>query len=191
MDTLLHRLESIHPLSDGLKAHLAKKLKQKQIKKKEYLLNEGNTSRHVCFIHTGLLRCFYVEGDKEVSAWFMKEGDVVFSIESFHTQTPSYESIQALEDTFISYIDYEELEYIYRQFPEFNFNGRVLEIHYHILWARQLHSIRMHTRQQRYQLLLENHPELIKRVPAKYLASYLDIEVTSLSKIKGEYKKRG
>jgi CRP/FNR family transcriptional regulator, anaerobic regulatory protein len=191
MDTLLHRLESIHPLSDGLKTYLAKKLKQKQIKKKEYLLNAGNTSRHVCFIHTGLLRCFYVEGDKEVSAWFMKEGDVVFSIESFHTQTPSYESIQALEDTFISYIDYEELQYSYRKFPEFNFNGRVLETHYHILWARQLYYIRMHSAKEMYQLLLKNDPDLLERVPAKYLASYLNIEVTYLSKIKAEYKKRG
>lgn len=93
MDTLMRYLGSIHPLSDGLKAYLTQNLKQRKIKKKEYLLKAGHTSRHVCFIHTGLLRCFYVNGDIEVSSWFMKEGDIVFSIESFYTQTPSYESI--------------------------------------------------------------------------------------------------
>lgn len=186
MDTLMHYLESIHPLSDGLKAYLLKNLKQRQIKKKDYLLKAGHVSRHVCFILNGLLRCFYVKSDIEVSSWFMKEGDVVFSIESFYTQTPSYESIQALEDTFIFYIDYEELQYIYKEFPEFNFIGRELTIYYHKLWGQQLYSIRMCTGMERYQWLLENHAELLKRVPAKYLASYLDISEFTLSKIKGQ-----
>ena len=182
----MHYLASIHPLSDGLRAYLEKNVKQRQINKKDYLLKAGHVSRHVCFILNGLLRCFYVKDDIEVSSWFMKEGDVVFSIESFYAQEPSYESIQALEDTYVFYLDYEELEYIYKQFPEFNYIGRVLTIHYHKLWGQQLYSIRMRTGRERYQWLLENHRDLLQRVPAKYLASYLDITEITLSKIKGQ-----
>ncbi|MBO9565367.1 MAG: Crp/Fnr family transcriptional regulator [Niastella sp.] len=188
MDILLRHLESIHPLSDELREYLLNHVRCREITKRDYLLKAGSVSRHVCFIVSGLLRCFYVKNDSdaEVSSWFMKEGDVVFSIESFYTQTPSYESIQALEDTQVFYISFEELEFIYQQFPEFNFIGRVLTIHYHKLWGEQLYSIRMHTGKQRYEWLLNNHAELLQRVPAKYLASYLDITEISLSRIKGQ-----
>ncbi|WP_162915851.1 Crp/Fnr family transcriptional regulator [Paraflavitalea soli] len=173
-------------MSDELKIYLQANLKQREIKKKEYLLKAGHVSKHVCFILTGLLRCFYEKNDTEVSSWFMKEGDVVFSIESFYTQTPSYESIQALEDTSILYIDHAELEYIYKHFAEFNYIGRILTIHYHTLWARQLYSIRMCSGMERYQWMKENHADLLQKVPARYLAPYLNMTEVSLSRLKAQ-----
>jgi CRP-like cAMP-binding protein len=114
----------------------------------------------------------------------MKEGDVIVSIESFFEQKESYESIQALEDCTLYYIEYTELQNIYRQFPEFNFIGRVLTEKYYKLWAQQLHGLRMQPAADRYKWLLQNHPELILRVHAKYLASWLGITEVMLSKIK-------
>lgn len=186
MNSLLRLLESIHPLSAESEAYLTKTLKQRKIGKKDYLLKAGHTSNAVYFITEGLIRAFYLRGDKEVNSWFMKEGDMSLSIESFYDQKPSYENIQALEDCVVYYIDFRELEYMYNSFPEFNFIGRVLTIKYHKLWAQQLYSIRMQSAQERYQWLRANHPELLLRVPAKYIASYLDITEVTLSKIKGK-----
>jgi CRP/FNR family transcriptional regulator, anaerobic regulatory protein len=186
MEHLLHFLEMVHPLSDGLKVHLSQILKEKHLEKREYLLKSGHISRRVCFITNGLLRCFYAKDDIDVSSWFMKEGDVIFSVESFLTQKPSYESIQALEDTAVLYIDYDELQYIYKTYPEFNYIGRVLTEKYYVLSEQRVYSLRMQRSQERYDYLLENHPELILRVPAKYLASYLGITEVTLSKIKGK-----
>ena len=114
----------------------------------------------------------------------MKEGDVIVSIESFYDQQKSYESIQAIEDTELFFIDFDELEYAYREFTEFNFIGRVLTIKYLKLWSRQLYSLRMRSAAERYEWLMEHYPELILRVPAKFIASYLDITEVTLSKIK-------
>jgi CRP-like cAMP-binding protein len=185
MELLFANLEAIYPLSLELKAHLLTTIKYRELPKRTYLLKAGQISREVCFVEKGLLRCFYEKGELEVSAWFMKERDVIFSIESFYSQTPSYESIQALEDTSLFYISFDELEYIYGHFSEFNIIGRKLTTHYHTLWVRQLYNIRMTGAPERYHWLLDNHAELIQRVPAKYLASYLDISETTLSKIKG------
>jgi CRP/FNR family transcriptional regulator, anaerobic regulatory protein len=63
----------------------------------------------IWFIEKGMLRCFYMLEDKEVSSWFMKEGDVTVSVESFFRQTISYESIQALEDSTVHYITFHTL----------------------------------------------------------------------------------
>lgn len=189
METLMYFLSSIYPISEELTSHLVQTLKYRQIKKKDYLLTAGQVSRHVYFILKGLLRCFYVKNDIEVSSWFMKEQDVVFSIESFYSQTPSYESIQAIEDTEVLYITHSELETIYHTYPEFNFIGRILTIKYHKLWAQQLYSIRMRTGPERYQWLMENHAELIQRVNAKDLASYLGVTPFTLSNLKKKYQK--
>ena len=184
MKELLFYLESIHPMSDGLKQYLEVNLKVKELPKKGYLLKAGHISRNICFIAEGLLRCFYIKDQHEVSSWFMKEGDVIVSVESFFTQKESYESIQALEDTLLYYISYDELQFVYRQFPEFNFIARILLERYYTLSEQRLYSLRMQRSQERYDYLMEHNPDLILRVPAKYLASYLGITEVTMSKIK-------
>jgi CRP/FNR family transcriptional regulator, anaerobic regulatory protein len=182
---LLHFLESIHPMSDELKQHLSVTLKEKHLAKKDFLLKAGQVSRAICFIGKGLLRCFYIKENHEVSSWFMKEGDVIVSVESFFQQKASYESIQALEDCSLYYITYDELQFIYRQFLEFNFIARVLLEKYYTLSEQRLYSLRMQRSQERYDYLLEHHPDLLLRVPAKHLASYLGITEVTMSKIRG------
>ncbi|GAA4339691.1 cyclic nucleotide-binding domain-containing protein [Flaviaesturariibacter amylovorans] len=184
MEQLLNYLSAIHPLSDGLKEHLRSILKTRELHKKDFLLRAGHTCRHICFIEKGLLRCFYLKDDLEVSSWFMKEGDVIISVESFYQQKASYESIQALEDCVLHYIDYNELQNIYRRFPEFNFIGRVITEKYYGLSEKRLYAIRMQRSQERYDFLMKNDSELVLRVPAKYLASYLGITEVTMSKVK-------
>lgn len=185
MEMLLQFLDRVHPMSDALTEFLKVTVRVKEVSKKDMVLKAGHVCRHIYFIEKGLLRCFYQKGNSEISSWFMKEGDLVVSIESFYCQQESYESIQALEDCTLHYIDYDELHHIYRTFPEFNYIGRELTQHYHILWTQQLYGLRMQTSQERYDWLLEHHSELILRVHAKYLASYLGITEVTLSKIKG------
>jgi CRP/FNR family transcriptional regulator, anaerobic regulatory protein len=186
MENLLLFLESIHPMSDGLKQHLASILKSMELPKKDFLLRAGHVSRNICFIANGLLRCFYIKDGDEVSSWFMKQGDVIVSVESFFAQKESYESIQALEDSVLYYITYEELQHLYRHFPEFNFIGRVLVERYYMLSEQRLYSLRMQRSQERYEYMLKYHPDLVLRVPMKYLASYLGITEETLSRIRSK-----
>ena len=189
MVELLHFLESIHPMSDSLKQHLAVTLKEKHLAKKDYLLKAGHVSRNICFIAKGLLRCFYIKDDLEVCSWFMKEGDVIVSVESFFQQKPSYESIQALEDCLVYYITYDELQYTYRHYSEFNFIGRVMLEKYYVLSEQRLYSMRMQTAVERYHHLLQHFPELVQRVSTTDIASYLGVRRETLSRKKKDSKK--
>ena len=185
MDNLLFFLDSIHPLSEELRTYLLRTVKSRNLRKKAFLLRPGHVCRCIYFIQRGLLRAFYLKGDLEVCSWFMKEGDICVSIESFYVQKESYEFIQAIEDCEFFYITYEELEFIYSNFIEFNVIGRVLTIKYLQLWAQQLYAIRMKTAKERYHWLMKYYPELLLRVPQKHIAGYLDITPETLSKIKG------
>ena len=93
MEQLLRFLQSIHPLSVELQEHMQQILKPRELKRKEFLLKAGHVCREICFVDSGLLRCYYSQKGNETSSCFMKEGDLVVSIESFYRQQESYESI--------------------------------------------------------------------------------------------------
>ena len=188
MQTLLAYLNSIHPLSEPLQEHLFSILKARQFVKKEYLLKAGHVCRSICFIQQGLFRCYYLKEDHEVCSWFMKEGDVIISVESFFNQIKSYESIQAIEDSEVYCIDHTQLEYIYRRFPEFNFVARVLLQKYYTLSEQRLFSMRQQSAVERYHYLLDHLPELVQRVSTTDIASYLGISRETLSRIKSYQK---
>jgi CRP-like cAMP-binding protein len=171
-------------MSEELKHYLLMNLDTKEVKKKEILLRAGRICQHIYFIEKGLLRCYYMQGQHEVCSWFMKEGDVIASVESFFDQKESYESIQAVEDSVVHYISFQQLQYVYQTFIEFNYVGRELVQKYYKLSEQRLYSLRMQQAGERYQWLLNHHPELVLRVPAKFIASYLGIDETTLSKIK-------
>lgn len=184
MNNVLKALEEPHPLSDSLKGHLRQVIREKQLARGEHLLLKGQTCEFMSFVESGLLRCYNVKDDKQICTWFMREGDLTTSVDSFYGQVPSLENVQAIEHTHIYYITYKELQYIYDNFMEFNYNGRVLTQYYYRLSERRSFSIRMQSAGERYQYLLDNHPELIRRVPNKYLASYLGMDPSTLSRAK-------
>ena len=186
MISFLDFFEARHSFSSGLREYLEHIVQERTLKKKEFLLKRGHVCRSIFFVKAGLLRCYYDTQDNEVSSWFMKEGDIVMSIESFYQQTESYESIQALEDCHLYYIEYAQLNYIYTHFPEFNRSGRLFTEKYYQLWTRQLVGLRLRQAPEKYEWLKEQHPDFIRRVPAKYLASFLGISEVMLSVIKSK-----
>lgn len=185
METLIAYLDSIYPLSDGVKDYLLTNLQHREVKRKDYLLKAGHISRNIYFIEQGLFRCFYMQQNQEVCSWFMKEGDVITSVESFFDQKESYESIQALEEGSVYFISYQQLSYIYKNFMEFNYIGRELLQKYYKLSEQRLYSLRMQRGLERFEHLKINHPLLIQKVEQKYLASYLGVTEQYLSMLKG------
>lgn len=184
MESLFAMMDSIQEMSLELRDHLHSILEVQYLRRKDYLLKAGQISRRVCFVKGGLLRCYYSIETAEISSWFMKEGDIIFSVESFLLQQPSHESIQALENVTIFFIGYSELQNIYKKFPEFNFIGRVLTEKYYVQSEQRIRAMRMQRSSERYNNLMVAHPDLILRVPAKHLASYLGVSEVTLSKTK-------
>jgi len=183
-EQLLNFFNSIHPLSDELKTQLSFYLKTQEFKAKRHLLKEGEICNYIYFIEKGLARSYYVKDAEEICSWFMKEGDVVISVDSFYNKKPSNERIQAIEDTVVHFIHYDELQLLYKRFIEFNIIGRLLTEKYYQLSEERLFSMRKQKAVERYDYLFLHHEEIVKRVPRKYIASYLGITDETLSRIK-------
>jgi CRP-like cAMP-binding protein len=127
---------------------------------------------------------------KEVTTWIMREGDVVTSPESFFDQTPSTERIVAVEDCTGWGITWVQLEETYELYVEFNRHGRILTQAYYVRNLKHADFIKTYRGKEKYKTLLETNPELAARCPQKYLASYLNVNPTTLSTLRSNLKKR-
>lgn len=187
MEKIFQLLYSIAPLSNDLQQYLKSNIKKNKFKKRTYLLQAGQVSTSIYFIESGIVRCFYDRDAQEVCTWFMDTGNLVISIESFLQQTESYQYIQAVEDCIVWSLPHNQLQHIYSAFPEFNLHRAVLLEKYYVESEKRQRILSLHTAVERYALLMEMQPQITLQLPAKYIASYLNIDEGYFSKIKARY----
>jgi CRP/FNR family transcriptional regulator, anaerobic regulatory protein len=183
---VINYLSTVAPMSRELEERLRRIVRVKKVAKKNYLLQKGEISNYVYVVEKGFLRCYYKNGKKETTVWFMGENDVINSVISFYSRTPSHENIEVLEDCILHYIHYDQLQQLYLDFPEFNLIGRLLTIKYYMLSEERLFNIRNLKAEDRYTFLKQRHPEIYARARVGDIASYLGITISTLSRIRSK-----
>ena len=176
-------LGSLYPLPDDLATRLRSITSEQFFRRKDYLVRAGQLSEHVYFVQQGMLRSFYHKDGKEISARFVREGELCFPIEHIFHHPYGMETIQALENTQTQIIPFKQWLAVYTDFPVFRTIGlRLLEkyIQEHYLRCR---AMWMQPALVRYQWFQENRPELATRVQAKLLASLLGMTNVMYSKL--------
>lgn len=157
---------------------------EKKIAAKTTLLKEGEVSGSIYFIKKGCLREWFNKDGKDITFQFFFEGQPVASIDSFMNQKPSLFAIESIEPTTVLSISRADFEEILATYPELK-NGFQNFIFQRFRVYGQLFLSRIKdTPKERYEDLLRNHPEIIKRVPQHYIASFIGITPISLSRIR-------
>lgn len=177
-------LNTIQPLSAKLTDALLTAAATEQLPAHQVLLRPGQVARRVYFLETGLVRGYTLLHGREISSWFMQAGDFVISILSFFTQQPSEEYLELLEPATVHSISYDQLQGLYRNFPEFNFIGRRLIEHYYVLSEQRAQHLRARTALERYELLLRDFPTVFQRVALHHIASHLGMAPETLSRLR-------
>ncbi len=159
-------------------------LVRRDAEKGELLLSEGEISRHIVLVSKGMLRQFYYKNGKDLTEHFAYEGGVVICIESTLKQEPTHLMIEALEPCTVYLLPYDRLMTITEVSWELNlFYRKVLEDSL-IVSQQKADSWRFETAHERYNRLLEEHPEIIKRAPLAHIASYLLMTPETLSRVR-------
>lgn len=184
---LLTLFASFPPLSTVCLQALANCLQYKTVNKGELLERQHQVSQNIYFIEAGLFRSYYHVQNQEISSWFMKAGDVIISVQSFFTQTPSQENIQALEESIVFYISKNDYENLCFTYTEFHYLARKLTEQYYVKAEKRIFHLHQPDARTRYQYLQQHHPDILQRVPLKYIASYLNITTETLSRIRGSF----
>ncbi len=170
---------------------IAAKFEHKEIAKNHFLLREGKIADEYLLLEKGYMRAFaYDLAGTEITTDFYRPGQMVFEVASFFNRTRSKENIQALTDCEGWVITYKQLNDLFHSLPEFREFGRsVLVKGFADLKNRMLATI-TETAEERYATLLKTNPEIFQHAPLKYIATYLGITDTSLSRIRAALVKK-
>jgi CRP-like cAMP-binding protein len=169
----------------------AKYFKPKQIKRKEYLLREGEVCTFSAFVNKGCLRAFSIDrkGIERVTQFSLEDhwaGDIY----SLITHKPTELFIEALEDCDLLILETEAQEKMFDEVPKMERMFRLLIQNAYVAVQKRLNSALSSQAEERYLKLLDTYPDLLQRVPLIYIASYLGITPESLSRIRNRLVKK-
>ncbi|GAA4335388.1 Crp/Fnr family transcriptional regulator [Mucilaginibacter gynuensis] len=183
-EELIKKIRSIGNFSDADIAFFIDKLDETVIAKGEHFLSEGQVSRHLGYVVSGLAMHYKVYDGVEIPCDFTSENGWLGYLNSFTNKTPSDMNIKALEETRLLLLSADNLEKVYQVQPRF----MLLKDHYtelsFISNTRHTADLTMLTAKQRYYKFMQENPGLINRVPQYYIAAYLGIKPQSLSRIR-------
>ena len=152
--------------------------------KKTRLVDIGETDHNLNLVIRGLIRKYFLRGEEEVITQLAKEGELVSSSVSFLRREPSGYIIETIEPTVLFSISQENVEHLYQLDTKWERLGRLIITDLYVKKeSRDLDFIRYNTR-ERFLRFVEEHPEYLIRVPQKYLASYLQIQPETFSRLK-------
>jgi CRP-like cAMP-binding protein len=171
-------------LSDAELEEVANMFKHKAVKKNSYVLKEGDTCKDLVFVQKGCLRLYYVKDDIDVSVWFAFQHSSAIEIYSFISENPSEYFLQAIEDSEVLYLPKTALKKLYQQQPKMqemmrNFWEAVL-----LDLINRFTALQKDSAEKRYLDLLNKQPDYLETIPQKYLASFIGVTPTSLSRIR-------
>ena len=183
--TFLEFLNKFIPITqDEYDALILPCITKRQFEKKSIVTHSGEIENYMNFVDRGLVRKYYKKENDEINTQISYEGHIIHAQESFHSRTPSEYTIETIEPCELSSITYECLERIYTSSEKMQQLGRLVITATMVLkdkWQSQLVKL---SPRERFITFVTKHPELMQRVPQKYLASYLNIKPETFSRFK-------
>jgi CRP-like cAMP-binding protein len=176
-------------LSDAELEDITNKFKRKVVKKNDYLLKEGETCKDLVFVQKGCLRLYYMKDDMEVSVWFAFQQSSAIEIYSFISENPSNYFLHAIEDSEVLYLTKKELNKLYQYQPKMQEMMRNFWEDVILNLINRFTALQKDSAEKRYLDLLDN-PDYLRTIPQKYLASFIGVTPTSLSRIRKQIVKR-
>jgi len=166
---------------------LAGRVVERKIKRRQFILQEGDVCRYYTFVVSGCFKMFGIDKKgKEHNIQFAAENDWIADIGSFHSEKSSKLYIEAIEPSIVLQIKKSDLLFLYINCPKFDRNFRVIIENKFVELQNQLLKNFSFTAEERYLAFLEQYPKLSLRLPNTQIASYLGITPEFLSKIRKE-----
>jgi CRP-like cAMP-binding protein len=163
----------------------------KKLRKRQYLLQDGDICKYTAFVEKGMLRTFTIdEKGNQPILQFSMEGWWVADLYSFLTNEPSLYNIDALEDCELLLITKPSWDLLLEKVPAFERFFRILIQNSLIATQRRLMGSMSESAEEKYTNLINNFPGCIERVPQHMIASYLGITRETLSRVRSQLATR-
>lgn len=159
--------------------------RREYIPRKFFYLKAGQICTHTAYINKGSTRTFTIdEKGGEHILFFAFEEWMIGDLESYHTQEPGKWYIQAMEDCELLRISKKDMTALEAQMPKLKEWHSAKQTKSHFATLNRLAEVKTLTPEERYIKLLNKYPHIFQRIPLQFIASYLDIEPPSLSRLR-------
>lgn len=184
-DKIVQNVQQKIPLTPDQITGFTARLKPKKLRRHQFLLEAGDTSDYLAFVHKGLLRSFMTDdrGAEHVMQ-FALEDFWMADLYSFITQGPAQLAIEALEESEVLLLSHQHLDELYQEAPPFERFFRLLMQNGYVAAQQRVMAAISASAVEQYQDLIRRYPTLEQRVAQYQIASFLGITPESLSRIK-------
>ncbi len=161
----------------------------KKLNKGAFLIQPGQQANFLAYINKGTLRVYFInEKGEEITTWFSFKDMFVTDLLAYYKETPATFFVEAIEDCELFLVQKYQLEQLFLTYPEYSKFGRKFAENGMITVMERMVTLQTKSAEERYKELLEQ-PHFMQKIPLKYLATYLGITDTSLSRIRRNYLK--
>jgi CRP-like cAMP-binding protein len=188
---LITKIKSSLHLSSEAEEHIFSISKERAVPKGEVLIRQGQTVKKTFFVTGGCLRSYCVDknGKEHTLQFAIKDWWISDFIAIYNNELATL-TVECIMDSTVIEFNAKELDGIHSLFPEFeSFQRKNLERHVVSLHKRILNQLQL-TAPERYDLFLEQYPDIEQYTPNYHIASYLGITQQSLSRIRVEKAKK-
>jgi CRP-like cAMP-binding protein len=172
-------------LNEQEREMIQKGFKLRHLRKRQYLLQEGDVCKYMAFIIKGAGRMYAMKDNNQetiirlaIESWWL--GD----FESYNLKTPSLFYIEMTEDSDVLLVTYESMQDLTKSIPAIDLMIREIDRKGAIATQKRIHSTISLDAQERYDQIAKTYPEFIRRFPQSMIASYLGISPETLSRIR-------
>lgn len=188
-DLLITSLQQYIPLSERDQQLIIACLRERKVRKGQFLVHEGAVSRCTNFVNEGSVRTYFIDlNGQEHIVQFAIEGWWISDLNSFILQVPATFNVQAIEDSVILELPFESLELLYEQIPKLERYFRIVTQRAFVAFQQRIVQNISMTAEDRYLAFQRKYPKIELRIPQRLVASYLGISAEFLSKIKKRLK---
>ena len=148
----------------------------KKLRRKQYLLQEGDIWRYNAFVSKGLVRTFRVdEKGQEHIFQFSPENWWAGDRQSYLYEEPAKFNIEALEDSEVILIPKGDFEVLLESIPAYNTFQRMLLERSFVVLQNRIHMGNSYTAEEKYNDFIKAYPDILNRIPQHMIASYLGV----------------
>lgn len=186
MKNIIHTITSTYPVSDEALAAFQALLVPCRFAKREQIVRVGGCCRSVYFIEQGMTRHYWIVDGSEITTSFSVEGGALFSMDEVYYNRPSEEFIEAIEDVTAYRISIANLNHLYETYLDWANWGRVVHQNEYRRLHRSHKELITLSARERYEAFVRQFPEVMLRANLGYIASYLGITRSTLSRLRGQ-----
>jgi len=191
LEDLINKIKSSTTLSPKAEEYVVSIAKEKSVSKGDVLIRQGQAVKNTYFVKDGCIRAYCIDKNgKEHTLQFAIKNWWISDFMAIYNNELSTLTIECITNSNIIEFNAKKLDGIYSIFPEFEaFQRKNLERHIVSLHKRILNQLQL-TAPERYELFLNQYPDIEQYTPNYHIASYLGITQQSLSRIRVEKAKK-